>query len=304
MTVKMCIKQQPFAAPIGISRSFRQPDNVDQKLNYLRALKKTNFKKNMPKKPQVINSIANLRESHYGLRAASERTTSKKDRHFDFEYNVDKLKSAPKVEVKNAGDNFVFVCDDQDQEEEKEGGIAETQSARKDPEKQSNANISPGNVLGTQGHHHHHHHNNHQELSTKTTEGHLTHSNKDGGSGKASAGTMAFVTILLHTLSCNFSCQETSCRKMGMVLKHYRSCLQKRRSDTIARTTEKQNGEDANNAPLQCGLCQQFAKIVAQHSMYLCELPPNQTGCPVPMCDAMRRLQESRKKLTSVAMET
>ena len=188
MTVKMCIKQ-PFAAPIGICRSFRQQDNVDKKLNYLRTLKKANFKKTMPKKP-----------SHYGLRAASERITSKKDRHFDFEYNVDKLKSAPKVQVKNAGDNFVFVCDDQDQEEEKEGGILGTQSASKDPEKQSNANISSGNVLGTQDHHHHHHH--HQELATETKGGHLTHSTKDGGSGKASAGTMAFVTILLHTLSC------------------------------------------------------------------------------------------------------
>ena len=82
---------------------------------------------------------------------------------------------------------------------------------------------------------------------------------------------------------------------MGMVLKHYHSCQQKRRAEAIARTIGKQNAENVNNKPLHCGLCQQFAKIVAQHSMYLCELPPNQTGCPVPMCDAMRKLRESRK---------
>jgi hypothetical protein len=94
---------------------------------------------------------------------------------------------------------------------------------------------------------------------------------------------------------------------MGMVLKHYHACQEKRRKEAISRATMKNPGElkedNLGNTPQKCGLCQQFAKIVAQHSMYLCNMSPNETGCPVPMCDMMRKIRDSRKTLESVPMQ-
>ena len=83
---------------------------------------------------------------------------------------------------------------------------------------------------------------------------------------------------------------------MGMVLKHYHSCQEKRRKEAEMRNTRDGIGINTSQST-NCNLCQQFAKIVAQHSMYLCNMSPHETGCPVPMCDKMRKIRESRKSL-------
>jgi len=241
---------------------------------------------------KLSDSLVTFRENRYGLRAASERVSSKKDK--DFIYDVDKIASAPKVEVKNLGDNLLFVCPDADVEE-REGGITETvpkqalivASNNKGEESELNADT--------------------KKISAAVKHESINNFQVNGRSEKASAGTMAFVQILLHTLSCSLSCQQPSCRKMGMVLKHYHSCQEKRRQEAMSKAsmqTSEENKDHARNASSpKCVLCQQFAKIVAQHSMYLCNMSPQETGCPVPMCDMMRKIRNSRKS-TPVPMQT
>jgi len=314
MTVKMCIK--PFASPInkymepiGVCRSFNR-QLQDKQLHLIKniAIKK---RKDMPKKPpttiirnvalgstnttqKLSDSLVKFREKRYGLRAANERVSSKKNN--DFIYNEDKVATAPKVEVKNAGDNLLFVCHDEDHEE-REGGITETvpkQSALRASNNQGEAselNAEP------------------KKTSTDIKYESTNNFEANGRSEKASAGTMAFVQILLHTLSCSLSCQQPSCRKMGMVLKHYHSCQEKRRQEAVSRASMRNSGGDkdhaSNTSSPKCVLCQQFAKIVAQHSMYLCNMSPQKTGCPVPMCDMMRKIRDSRKSsLEQVPMQT
>ena len=75
--------------------------------------------------------------------------------------------------------------------------------------------------------------------------------------------------------------------------------MEKLKTSVIGESKE----EDSKISP-KCGLCQQFAKIVAQHSMYLCNYSPQETGCPVPMCDMMRKIRDSRKNLIPVPMQT
>jgi len=298
MTVKMCIKPFPspinkFSDPIGVSRSFNH--SLEDK--HLRLIKSNIRKrKDMPKKPQIrtvvlgstnptpniSNSIVKLNGNRYGLRAANERTSSRKEKEFIYDDN--KVSSGPKVQVKNAGDNYTFICHDNNQEEEREGGILETIP------KPSLVVVNKGTeqVVEAQN----------KSADEKNKSANNLHLN--GRSEKASAGTVAFVQILLHTLSCSFSCQQPSCRKMGMVLKHYQACQEKRKKEVISRASmkdserNKPDGEGNNKSP-KCGLCQQFAKIVAQHSMYLCNMSPNETGCPVPMCDMMRKIRNSQK---------
>jgi hypothetical protein len=238
---------------------------------------------------QLPNSISKLRgdNNKYGLRAANERTSSRRDK--DFIYDVDKLPStAQKVQVKTDGDSLRFISHAANEEEELEGGILETAATKQSPVKSFHNNGLPlvdANKASTNNFH-----------------------AKDG-SEKASAGTTAFVQILLHTLSCSLSCQQPSCRKMGMVLKHYKTCQEKRRKEAIEKLRnnvvgDSKEAEDGVKTSPNCSLCQQFAKIVAQHSMYLCNLSPQETGCPVPMCDTMRKIRDSRKNLTPVPMQT
>jgi len=254
----------------------------------------------MPKKNVIIrnvalgnstqnlpNTITKLRDSKYGLRAANERTSSRRDK--DFIYDVDKLSSAQKVQVKTDGDSLRFIAQNEN-EEELEGGISEEVAPKQSPVK----------LVSNQG------------LPLVSANNASTNANANNfhvqnGSEKASAGTMAFVQILLHTLSCSLSCQQPSCRKMGMVLKHYQTCQEKRRKEAMEKLKTSVIGEskeeDSKTSP-KCGLCQQFAKIVAQHSMYLCNYSPQETGCPVPMCDMMRKIRDSRKNLIPVPMQT
>ena len=217
MTVKMCIK--PFASPInkftepiGVCRSFNR-QLVDK---HLHAKQNISLKKKvMPKKPQIIrkngalgsvittqklaDSIVKFRENRYGLRAANERISSRKEN--DFIYDVDKLSSVPKVQVKNAGDNFLFVCHDQNQEEEREGGIVETLPKPSVLEGNNN-NLGSKEVETGEGKA-----KNPLNIKKTSVDGKQesnTNFHGNGGSEKASAGTMAFVQILLHTLSCRY----------------------------------------------------------------------------------------------------
>jgi len=298
MTVKMCIKPFPspinkFSDTIGVSRSLNR--TLEDK--HLRLIKSNiRKKKDMPKKPpirnvvlgssnpssNVSNSTIKLYGNRYGLRAANERISSRKEKEFIYDDN--KVNSAPNVQVKNAGDSLTFICQDDNQEEEQDGGIVETNP--KQSLVVSNEGVRQLVVPLKESP---------EEKKKITNNFHL-----DGRSEKASAGTVAFVQILLHTLSCSLSCQQPSCRKMGMVLKHYQSCQEKRKQEAISKASMKnsernnQDGEGNNTSP-KCGLCQQFAKIVAQHSMYLCNMSPTETGCPVPMCDMMRKIRNSQK---------
>lgn len=203
----MCIKPYPspinkYTEPIGVCRSLDR-QLQDKHLNLIKnlAIRK---RKDMPKKPnttiirnvahgstnttqKLSDSLVTFRENRYGLRAASERVSSKKDK--DFIYDVDKIASAPKVEVKNLGDNLLFVCPDADVEE-REGGITETvpkqalivASNNKGEESELNADT--------------------KKISAAVKHESINNFQVNGRSEKASAGTMAFVQILLHTLSC------------------------------------------------------------------------------------------------------
>lgn len=204
MTVKMCIK--PYPSPInafsseqsniGVYRSFNRSFNDDKQLRIIRNLK-IQKKKDMPKKNEIIrkvalgnstpnlpSSIINPRDNKYGLRAANERTSSRRDK--DFIYDVDKVSSsAQKVQVKTDGDSLRFITNNANQEEELEGGIKDAATTQKSPVKLvSNQGLPLENATN----------------ATANTNGTAFHV-KDG-SEKASAGTMAFVQILLHTLSC------------------------------------------------------------------------------------------------------
>jgi len=94
------------------------------------------------------------------------------------------------------------------------------------------------------------------------------------------AGTVAFVAILLHALKCS-QCDQPACRKMTMVLKHYKSCAFKRNSSLTS-------GQGWSASIQNCKICGQLLKIVAQHAKYNCKMPANQLGCPVLMCDTFR----------------
>ena len=255
----------------------------------------------MPKKPEIgvaigsasavtglraSNLMASHQKRHLSLRAANLRAFSKKDKKFICRHPIENLTSDPSVN---------FVCDKQDQERGKDEDITCTQGTASAGEEQiyatpnsfqSHVNNS-NDVLGS------------REMATITEVENCSHLDQDGKSIKPSAGVMAFIRILLHTLSCSFSCQKSSCHKMGMVLLHYHRCKQKRQFESRAVRTHLEKGDEKmlTNAPYKCSLCQQLAKIVGQHSIYQCKLSPNQVGCPVPMCDLMRKARVSSKQI-------
>merc|ERR1712038_873272 len=116
-----------FSDTIGVSRSLNR--TLEDK--HLRLIKSNiRKKKDMPKKPtirtvvlgsnnpssNVSNSTIKLYGNRYGLRAANERISSRKNKEFIYDDN--KVSSAPNVQVKNAGDSFTFICQDNNQEEE------------------------------------------------------------------------------------------------------------------------------------------------------------------------------------------
>ena len=178
MTVKMCIK--PYVSPfenfsdsIGVSGAFNR-NREDKNLHVKRAIFKR--KSTMPK---ITNNIikdvitqGNTVRKLYGLRAPSQRFPTRKEDDYvytDNKISVAPVVVAPKVEVKKSGDNLVFFRHDDEQEEERDGGILNGDNKKKN----SDVNVE-----------------------------HTNESQATVGSDKASAGTMAFVQILLHTLSC------------------------------------------------------------------------------------------------------
>lgn len=102
-----------------------------------------------------------------------------------------------------------------------------------------------------------------------------------GKSPNNPAGTVAFVAILLHALKCS-NCEKPACRKMIMVLKHYKLCAFKRNSSLTS-------GQGWSASVQNCKICGQLLRIVAQHAKSDCKIPANQMGCPVLMCDTFRR---------------
>jgi len=103
-------------------------------------------------------------------------------------------------------------------------------------------------------------------------------SKADGGSSPPEqANTLAFVAILLHALKCS-SCENPACRKMIMVLQHYKQCAFKRKVSLSEGSTDGQ----------KCRICAQLLRIVALHAKNDCKMAPNQIGCPVLMCDTFR----------------
>lgn len=115
-------------------------------------------------------------------------------------------------------------------------------------------------------------------------------SKEDGGCSPTTpanhANTMAFVAILLHALKCS-SCEKPACRKMIMVLQHYKQCAFKRKVSLSEGSTAGQN----------CKICAQLLRIVALHAKNDCKMPPTQLGCPVLMCDTFRMASFANNKM-------
>merc|ERR1712110_694634 len=110
---------------------------------------------------------------------------------------------------------------------------------------------------------------------------------KAGGcSPQATANTVAFVAILLHALKCS-SCDKPACKKMRMVLQHYKQCAFKRKVSL----SEGSGGPGLQN----CKICSQLLKIVAQHARSECHMQPGQKGCPVLMCDNFRAAMHKKQ---------
>lgn len=107
---------------------------------------------------------------------------------------------------------------------------------------------------------------------------------KAGGcSPQAAENTLAFVAILLHALKCS-SCEKPACKKMRMVLQHYKQCAFKRKVSL----SEGSGGPASGHGLQNCKICSQLLKIVGQHARSECRLQPGQKGCPVLMCDNFR----------------
>lgn len=104
-----------------------------------------------------------------------------------------------------------------------------------------------------------------------------------------------FINTLLHTLQCNSStCNMDGCKKMSRVLGHFLMCL-KKRTNLLGGppTSGGQNGPMVKES--SCTLCAQLLDIVTEHAK---QPHPQQgvgTKCSVPMCDALRRIGESKE---------
>ena len=195
MTVKMCIK--PYASPfenftdsIGASRAFNR-NHEDKNLHVKRAIFKR--KNTMPKTTNnIIKDVitqGNTVRKLYGLRAPSQRIPTRKED--DYVYNDNRITVAPKIEVKKSGDNLVFLRQDVEQQEERDGGITTACPAPKDNWKKSSVEDVNSSLNGED-----------TKINLDANAQYTNKSQAPEGSDKASAGTMAFVQILLHTLSC------------------------------------------------------------------------------------------------------
>lgn len=101
------------------------------------------------------------------------------------------------------------------------------------------------------------------------------------------ANTIAFVNVLLHALKCPLGgpCDKPACRKMKMVLQHYKHCAFKRKS---------QLGSEESLVKQDCKVCGQLIRIVALHSKTDCKVTAD-IGCPVLMCDTFRMVAKRNR---------
>ena len=92
-------------------------------------------------------------------------------------------------------------------------------------------------------------------------------------------------------MHCRCECNNMSCRKMKMVLKHYEQCRKKRKQvlKNMVSTGQRCNNKIAEQ-PQKCYVCLQLVTIVSRHSMFDCTVPYNQSGCPLFMCDSIRKM--------------
>ena len=93
-------------------------------------------------------------------------------------------------------------------------------------------------------------------------------------------------TVVSNVLFCHSSsCEKPACRKMIMVLQHYKQCAFKRKVSLSEGSTAGQN----------CKICAQLLRIVALHAKNDCKMHPTQLGCPVLMCDTFRMASYANK---------
>ena len=99
--------------------------------------------------------------------------------------------------------------------------------------------------------------------------------------------TLAFITVLLHTLKCPLDglCNKSACHKMKMVLQHYKQCAFKRKI---------QLSSEEYLVRQDCKVCSQLIRIVEVHSKTDCKITADM-GCPVLMCDTFRMVAKKNK---------
>ena len=90
-------------------------------------------------------------------------------------------------------------------------------------------------------------------------------------------------------------CGNASCQKMKMVIRHYEECKDKRKEYLKELIFQGQKSfEVARKQFVKCKVCVQIFKIVSRHSMYDCIMPHTQKGCPLFMCDSIRKIHYIR----------
>ena len=91
------------------------------------------------------------------------------------------------------------------------------------------------------------------------------------------------------------ACKNTSCQKMKMVIHHYEQCRKKRKDMLKKMLLHGENcAENELKANQRCLICLQLIKIVSRHSMNDCIVPYNKSGCPLFMCDSIRKIHYLR----------
>jgi len=107
--------------------------------------------------------------------------------------------------------------------------------------------------------------------------------------------TREFCNVLEHALLCRYDCRNTSCRKMKMVISHYELCRKNRKEklkEILLHGDNDVRNELKGNK--KCLICLQLIKIISRHSMNDCVVPYNHSGCPLFMCDSIRKIHYLR----------
>ena len=91
-------------------------------------------------------------------------------------------------------------------------------------------------------------------------------------------------------------CEDAACQKMKMVILHYRKCRSKRREHLkrVILQSHPMKADEDNPFEERCQICIQLLKIVSRHALYDCFMPYHERGCPLFMCDSIRRIHYAR----------